>query len=167
MIFGTFSHPLCRGVVNLFIRGGRVVAKVVGGSINCIDEEGYDSEFVFRANVKVAEQESVQVSVLCWREVQHTCQQLLGESAATIVFDGIFGSSSASKQAPIRRGCAMLVSSMGAPAVPECAEDCCTHPWWNQSRQQLKVSKGPSGLPGWSVLPARSVHRHGVFGRVL
>ena len=127
VILGPFSQPLGDGVVDdARVRDG-VEPEVVGGVVECVDQEGNRRQLFLRLNVAVAKQEGMRDGEFGGAQIQISRKHLFGDAASAIVLNGIFGALSATQYALVVCGVPGLPTSTRGPSVPDCSESCSTN----------------------------------------
>ena len=91
VILGSFSQPLGDGVVDDGrVRDG-VEPEMVGGVVECVDQEGNRRQLFLRLDVAVAKHEGMRDGEFGGAQVQISRKHLFGDAASAIVLNGVFG----------------------------------------------------------------------------
>lgn len=114
---------------------------VVECPVSRVDQQRGSGELLLRSNARIALHESSQVKLAVWVKVQLPDTYLPDGLTVAVVLDGILGIPAAATQAAATRPveCTFLEASVRSPPIPDGAEHCGAHSWWNQSTKQIHV----------------------------
>ena len=138
VVLRAFAYPLVHSVACAGERWELSMAIVVRGRIDTIDEKCYTCKSGIVVDMTVTEGECVEVGKGVLLEVEGVLQDMSGDLACAVMFDGIF-TILATKEAYIARCRPVLPPPVRAPSVPNGTEGGRADPRGHEFLQGLEM----------------------------